>query len=329
MKRTALARGQDRRLPGPPRLPLLDDRPRARSSDRVRTARPARPAGRGPLLRRHARARRLALAAAARAALGCPRRSRKLTGLVPGRHLLQQLPPEQHRRRHRPRARQLAAHRLDHDRLARRRGHRPHPRLRRALRPRRRRLRPRAAAPCAAWPAPGPCSSASASSSARPRLRLLPARAPPARLMALVRPRLACPGRASSSRSCRPPSTPTAQRVATSGRPASPASRSRRSSCSTTSRSPAPSRIPLPARGLLPDGPAVHARCRRCPSRSTAGACARALFTLYFAQVGLPRASALAFSLVGAGPHRPALALRAPSSGWPAAARRPPRPAAA
>ena len=44
---------------------------------------------------------------------GRPRAAAAPVGLVPGRDLLQQLPAQQHRRRRRARARQLAAHRLD------------------------------------------------------------------------------------------------------------------------------------------------------------------------------------------------------------------------
>ena len=163
MKRSALVGVKVAVSLGPPGLPLLEHRPRARSRSACarRTSSTCWP-------RSSATSAMLALATwrwrLLLETLGRPRADAQADRLVPGRDLLQQLPPEQHRRRHRARARRLAADRLD-DRLARRRRHRPHPGLRRPLRARGGRLRARRRPPCAGWPGRGSCSSASRSSS--------------------------------------------------------------------------------------------------------------------------------------------------------------------
>ena len=183
-----------------------------------RPRRPAasRPGGRPPPLRRrrrplrgHDRRSHLALAAAAPGP-GLPRQHAPPLRLLPGGHLLQQLPPQQHRRGRDPRARRLAPHRLHHHLPGRRRD-RPHPRPGRALAPRRHRLRPRR--PRRAPPRGGPRRSSWGWASSSRRIAYV-----------FLRPGTARPldgrgagssgssGSASRSRACSRPSTSTASR---------------------------------------------------------------------------------------------------------------------
>ena len=205
--------------------------------------------------------------------------------------------PEQHRRRRRAGARRLAPHRLHH-RLARRGRHRPHPRLRRALRAGRRRLRARRqrraragrgprrarrAWRCCSWRSP-------TSSSARHRPRAaggLAARPLPLAARA-VRDRA---GRRAHA---------TARASAPSCSPSPPASRSRRSRSGTTSSIARALRIPLPVSAAFLMVP-LCTLLQAVPISFNGWGLREGLFTVYFAQVGLPRDSALAFSLVGAG----------------------------
>ena len=78
------------------------------------------------------------------------------------------------------------------------------------------------------------------------------------------------------------------------------ASSSRPSSSSTTWRSPAALGIPLPASAAFLMVP-LCTLLQAVPVSFNGWGLREGLFALYFAQVGLPRASALAFSLVGAG----------------------------
>ena len=110
-----------------------------------------------------------------------------------------------------------------------------------------------------------------------------------------------CPGPASSSRPCRPPCTSTASGSSRSAR------RSWRSLALQTLSVlyyfaiAQALRIALPALGLLPDGPALHADADRPDLLQRLGHPRERVHPSTSRQIGLPRESALAFSLVGAG----------------------------
>ena len=178
MKRPALRRGQDRRLAGPPRLPFLDHRPaRARGARALR--RPAGPARRAVLcFVAHARSSPPGAGRSCCRRSAAPRPLRSLTAsYLVATFFNNFLPSNIGGDIVRVRDSSQLTGSTDH--LAGRRRHRPHPRLRRALRPRRGGLR-RSPPPARARP------RRRARGAARPRrslfgvarLRLLPARAP-------------------------------------------------------------------------------------------------------------------------------------------------------
>ena len=262
-----------------------------------RARRRHRPAGgRGRALHAHPGPLDLALAGAA-ARPGLRRAAAPPVGVVPGGHLLQQLPAQQHRRRRGARPRQLAAHRLHHH-LDRDRRHRPHPRPGRLvpagpgrLRARRPRLRGLAGAAPALVRAGDRLRGA--------RLRLLPSRhrAPAPGRVAPVLDRVGAP--ALRDRAGRRARLPRAARRGVDG------VRGQR-------RAAGPRRRLLLRRGAVAAHPAAALRrrssscpcaawCRRCRCRSTAGASARACSSCTSTSWGCRKESALAFSLVGAG----------------------------
>ena len=67
---------------------------------------------------------------------------------------------------------------------------------------------------------------------------------------------------------------------------------------------------PAPALRVLPDGPALHRWCRRCPSPSTAGACARACSSSTSRQVGPPPRERAGLQPGRRRAHGPAVPLR-------------------
>ena len=171
--------------------------------------------------------------------LGVDAPMRRLLSVLSGGDVLQQLPPEQHRRRRGARARRLAPHRLD-GRLARRGRHRPHP---------------RASAPSTCSPRPLSCSEGPSSAGSRARASCSAAwrssswgsptsssgRARRARC-SRRRGSTASPGRSGSSRRRRAPSGATGQKVAQRARRAraraSPCRRSRSgTTCASRARS--------------------------------------------------------------------------------------------
>ncbi len=133
------------------------------------------------------------------------------------------------------------------------------------------------------------------------------------RLMARSRPQLAWPGRSSSSRRSRPPSTSTDSASATSGAPSAPASPYRPSSSLLLRRRPRAAHPPLVA-GLLPDGSAVHPRADRARLLQRLGDPRERLHPLLRTDRPAPRERPR-LQPRGRRPHRAPLASRAPSSG--------------